>query len=310
MNNIQLIILFIFIVLNFVCVIIRVAFLTLIERKVLAYVQFRKGPNKVGYLGIFQPFSDAVKLFIKELNLPTSSNVVIFLFSPFFIFFVSFILWLLISVNSDIFLLKFGLLYFLCCLSLGVYGTLFSGWSSNSKYSLLGALRSVAQTISYEISLVLIILSFIYVYNTCNFSYFKELSSIFYSFYFFIFLFFIFFCSILAELNRTPFDFTEGESELVSGFNVEYSSYRFALIFLSEYSNIIFISFIIVLFFFRRIWNLIFRIKLFFFIFLIIIIRGLLPRYRYDKLIYLCWKVILPISLLLFYEFYFLKNIM
>lgn len=303
-------ILLIFFLFNIICLLISVAFLTLLERKILSYIQLRKGPNKVGYLGIFQPFSDAIKLFVKEYNLPYLSNYFLFIFSPFLSFFISLLLWIIIPIFSHIFFINFGILFIFCCLRVRVYGILFSGWASNSKYSLLGSLRSVAQTISYEVSIALIILSLIYTYNSCNIFIYLNIQRYFYSFFYFYFLFFILFCSLVAELNRTPFDFSEGESELVSGFNVEYRSYGFVLIFLSEYANIIFISTLLVHLFFSSFWSLIFRLKLFIFVFLFICIRGLFPRFRYDKLIYLCWKSILPLTLIFFTIFYYIKNLL
>lgn len=289
------------------CVLVSVAFVTLLERKVLSYIQFRKGPNKLGVLGIIQPFSDALKLITKEYNFPLFSNQVLFFLSPLYSFVISLLLWLILPVYSFLIFINYRMLFFLCCLRLGVYGILISGWSSNSKYSLLGSLRSVAQTISYEIALALILLSLIVRFNSCNFSSYINGQIIFYSIFFLSPLFFILFCSLIAELNRTPFDFSEGESELVSGFNVEYSSYGFTLIFLSEYSNIIFISSLILHFFFSSSWGFFLSLKLVLVIFLIITIRGLLPRYRYDKLMYLSWKSILPLSLIIYPYFILLK---
>nr|CAH59779.1 NADH dehydrogenase subunit 1 [Thyrassia penangae] len=285
-------------------VLIGVAFLTLLERKVLGYVQIRKGPNKVGILGILQPFSDAIKLFTKEQTYPSFSNYMSYYFSPIISFVLSLMIWCLIPYYFNLISFNLGMLFFFCCLSLGVYTVMIAGWSSNSNYALLGGLRSVAQTISYEVSLALIIMSGILLvmdFNLLKFYYYQDLIWL-------IFLMFpisiSWFSSSLAETNRTPFDFAEGESELVSGFNVEYSSGGFALIFMAEYSSILFMSLFFCLMFLGGVSvSIIFYLKLAFISFLFIWVRGTLPRYRYDKLMYLAWKSYLPISLnfLMFY---------
>nr|YP_011010198.1 NADH dehydrogenase subunit 1 [Halobates micans]WPW46722.1 NADH dehydrogenase subunit 1 [Halobates micans]WPW46813.1 NADH dehydrogenase subunit 1 [Halobates micans] len=281
-----------------VMVLLSVAFVTLLERKVLGYIQLRKGPNKVGYMGLLQPFSDGLKLFFKEQTYLYMSNFMIYYFSPVFMLMLSFSLWLLFPFMVNVYNFNLGFLYFLCCTSLGVYGVLMCGWSSNSNYSMLGALRCMAQTISYEVSMSMILLClilFVYGFDLFLFSYFQNYI------WFMFFSFPLFFCwisSFLAEVNRSPFDFAEGESELVSGFNVEYSSGGFAFIFLSEYMNIIFMSLLTVIFFLGcDVSSLMFFLKLVFIIFLVIWVRGTLPRFRYDKLMYLTWKVFLPISL-------------
>nr|BAJ24568.1 NADH dehydrogenase subunit 1 [Neohirasea japonica] len=281
-----------------ILVLVGVAFFTLFERKVLSYIQIRKGPNKVSYLGILQPFSDAIKLFVKESILPNISNYFPYYFSPIFNLFLSLIIWIIIPYFSNIFCYKLGVLFFLCCASLNVYSIMIAGWSSNSNYALLGSLRSVAQTISYEVSLFLILLSFIILtgsYCLIDFYYFQ-----YFGWYFLIFfpLCLCLFSSFLADINRTPFDFAEGESELVSGFNVEYSSGGFILIFLSEYSMILFMSlFSCLIFLGCDIFSFYFFMKMVFLSFLFIWVRGTLPRFRYDKLMYLAWKCYLPLSL-------------
>nr|YP_010924973.1 NADH dehydrogenase subunit 1 [Scalpellum stearnsi]WKB17951.1 NADH dehydrogenase subunit 1 [Scalpellum stearnsi] len=280
-----------------VCVLISVAFLTLLERKVLGYIQVRKGPNKVGVLGILQPFSDAVKLFSKEQNWSFVSNYVLYFFSPVFMFFLSLIFWILFPFNSGFFDLNYGIFLFLCILSLGVYPFMIAGWSSNSKYALLGSLRAVAQTISYEVSLAMILLSFVFIVSGYSFSDFIEFQSEGYFLFFFFLLMWVWVVSCLAEMNRTPFDFAEGESELVSGFNVEYSAGGFALMFLGEYSMIIFMSGTMVMLFLGGELYLLFFMKMGGFIFLIVWLRGTLPRYRYDMLMNLAWKSILPFTL-------------
>nr|YP_010507421.1 NADH dehydrogenase subunit 1 [Myathropa semenovi]UXG19041.1 NADH dehydrogenase subunit 1 [Myathropa semenovi]WKU83985.1 NADH dehydrogenase subunit 1 [Mallota florea] len=287
-----------------ICVLVSVAFLTLLERKVLGYIQIRKGPNKVGLMGIPQPFCDAIKLFTKEQTYPLLSNYISYYFSPVFSLFLSLLLWMCMPFFIKLFSFNLGLLFFMCCTSLGVYTVMIAGWSSNSNYALLGSLRSVAQTISYEVSLALILLSFIFLinnYNMLSFYYYQK-----YLWFFFMLypLVFIWLTISLAETNRTPFDFAEGESELVSGFNVEYSSGGFALIFLSEYASILFMSMLFSLIFLGGdVFNFMFYFKLMFISFMFIWVRGTLPRFRYDKLMYLAWKGFLPFSLnyLLFY---------
>nr|WKU84101.1 NADH dehydrogenase subunit 1 [Parhelophilus versicolor] len=287
-----------------ICVLVSVAFLTLLERKVLGYIQIRKGPNKVGLMGIPQPFCDAIKLFTKEQTYPLLSNYISYYFSPVFSLFLSLLMWMCMPFFIKLFSFNLGLLFFMCCTSLGVYTVMIAGWSSNSNYALLGSLRSVAQTISYEVSLALILLSFIFLinnYNMLSFYYYQV------NMWFFFILYplaFIWLTISLAETNRTPFDFAEGESELVSGFNVEYSSGGFALIFLSEYASILFMSMLFSLIFLGGdVFSFMFYFKLMFISFVFIWVRGTLPRFRYDKLMYLAWKGFLPFSLnyLLFY---------
>nr|CAH59885.1 NADH dehydrogenase subunit 1 [Zygaena lonicerae kindermanni] len=279
-------------------VLIGVAFLTLLERKVLGYIQIRKGPNKVGIVGILQPFSDAIKLFTKEQTYPMFSNYMSYYFSPIVSFILSLMIWLLIPYYFNMISFNLGMMFFFCCTSLGVYSVMIAGWSSNSNYALLGGLRSVAQTISYEVSLVLIMMSSIIFVMDFNLILFNEYQGIIWFFFLMIPLSLCWFSSSLAETNRTPFDFAEGESELVSGFNVEYSSGGFALIFMAEYSSILFMSmFFCLLYLGGYGLNLFFYLKLVFISFLFIWVRGTLPRYRYDKLMYLAWKSYLPVSL-------------
>nr|YP_010166724.1 NADH dehydrogenase subunit 1 [Oreodytes davisii]QRV62828.1 NADH dehydrogenase subunit 1 [Oreodytes davisii] len=281
-----------------ICVLVGVAFLTLLERKVLGYIQIRKGPNKVGFMGIPQPFSDAIKLFSKEQTFPLLSNYIMYYYSPVMSLFLSLSMWLIIPYLMGLFMFNLGMLFFLCITSLGVYTVMIAGWSSNSSYSLLGGMRAVAQTISYEVSLALIFMSFMVLVGGFSlmdfFKYQEYIWMLFLSFP----LAMIWFVSSLAETNRTPFDFAEGESELVSGFNVEYSSGGFALIFLSEYSSILFMSMLFsVIFLGSNLYSLLFYMEMVFISFLFIWVRGTLPRFRYDKLMYLAWKGFLPISL-------------
>lgn len=279
-------------------VLIRVAFLTLFERKILGYIQIRKGPNKVGVIGIPQPFSDAIKLFTKEQSYPLLSNYIIYYFSPIFSLFISLVLWICIPIFIKLYSFNLGILFLICCIRLGVYSVIIAGWSSNSIYALLGGLRAVAQTISYEVSLALILMRFIFLIDSYNIIIFYKYQ-IYIWFIFFSFpLRLVWFGIILAETNRTPFDFAEGESELVSGFNVEYRRGGFALIFLAEYSRILFIRIIFrIIFLGGNIFSLIFFIKLTLIRFIFIWVRGTFPRFRYDKLIYLAWKRFLPFSL-------------
>nr|WJW73293.1 NADH dehydrogenase subunit 1 [Pygoluciola sp.] len=300
----DLILLFISYLILILCVLIGVAFLTLFERKILGYIQIRKGPNKVGFLGLVQPFSDAIKLFCKEQSNPIMSNFFSYYFSPIFNLFLSLFLWFCLPFFSGFIHFSLGFLYFLCVSSLSVYTIMIAGWSSNSSYSLLGSLRCVAQTISYEVSLAIILLSFLFLIS--GISVFDLM--IYQDYIWFIFISFplsmIWFVSSLAETNRTPFDFAEGESELVSGFNVEYSGGGFALIFMAEYSSILFMSVLFVfLFLSGSLINILFFFMVVFISFMFIWVRGTLPRFRYDKLMYMAWKSFLPISLnfLMFY---------
>nr|AXS65860.1 NADH dehydrogenase subunit 1 [Cucujoidea sp. 16 KM-2017] len=291
-----------------ICVLVGVAFLTLLERKVLGYIQIRKGPNKVGFMGLIQPFSDAIKLFTKEQTYPFMSNLNLYYMSPIMNLVLSLFLWMcmpFISVNLNF---NLSLLFFLSVSSLSVYTIMLAGWSSNSNYSLLGSLRSVAQTISYEVSLALILISYLFLILSLN-----MLDLMIYQEYlWFVFLMFpismMWLVSSLAETNRTPFDFAEGESELVSGFNVEYSSGGFAMIFLAEYASILFMSMLSCMLFMGGDLNSwLFFLKLTFMSFFWIWARGTLPRFRYDKLMYLAWKSYLPVSLNFFLFYMGLK---
>lgn len=288
---------FITFLLIIICVLVGVAFFTLFERKLLGYIQLRKGPNKVGVIGILQPFADAIKLFSKEHLAPTFSNYVPFIIAPSFSLGLSLRVWVRIPSGFNILSFDMRVIFFLCCVGLGVYRLLAAGWRSNSKYSLFGALRGVAQTISYEVSLVLVLIAPLIItlgYEWRSFSFFQED---------FIFLFLlplralIWLVSCLAETNRTPFDFAEGESELVSGYNTEYRSGGFALIILAEYTRILFISFLFVIIFLGGGENLIIVPLFILLAFVFVWVRGTLPRFRYDKLIYLAWKCFLPFSL-------------
>nr|YP_009340904.1 NADH dehydrogenase subunit 1 [Nilaparvata bakeri]AGE94107.1 NADH dehydrogenase subunit 1 [Nilaparvata bakeri] len=289
-------------------ILISVAFYVLLERKVLGFVQARSGPSSVGYIGILQPFSDAIKLFSSESYYLYFGNLTIYYLMPLLGLLISMNLWCLYPLSFNFLSLSLGLLFFIACSSFMVYSILLSSWSSNSSYSILGCMRSVAQSISYEVCMFLIMFNFVfffYGFNLIKFFYSQQLN-------WFLFmsypLFLILFACVLAETNRSPFDFSEGESELVSGFNTEYSSFNFSFIFLSEYMNMIFMSLILVMIFLGAdYFSLIFFLKIMFMNFGFIWIRGSFPRLRYDKLMMICWKIYLPVSL---HYFFFFLNIM
>ena len=279
------------------------------EQKVLGGLQIRLGPSKVGYWGLLQPFSDAVKLFVKEYTFPRVRNNGLFFFIPFLSLFIILVLWGVTPPNFGGVRFELGLFFFIAVRRFSVFPIIAAGWSSNSKYSLLGGLRAVAQIISYEVRLVTVLLRLIWVKRSLRFHQLMKFS--FFSFGFFFPLMLIWFASSLAETNRTPYDFSEGESELVSGFNTEYRAGGFTLIFIAEYARIIFISLLFVVFFLARGLNMFFYLKVFFVVFLFIWVRGTIPRYRYDKLINLAWKRFLPVSLisLFYYLSFFYGNI-
>nr|QRV62442.1 NADH dehydrogenase subunit 1 [Heterosternuta allegheniana] len=291
-----------------ICVLVGVAFLTLLERKVLGYIQIRKGPNKVGFMGIPQPFSDAIKLFSKEQTFPLLSNYIMYYYSPVMSLFLSLLMWVTMPYLLGLFMFNLSMLFFLCVTSMGVYTLMIAGWSSNSSYSLLGGIRAIAQTISYEVSLALVFMSFMVMIGGFSLMDFYLYQNYVWMIFLFMPLGLIWLVSSLAETNRTPFDFAEGESELVSGFNVEYSSGGFALIFLSEYSSILFMSMLFsVMFLGSNLYSMIFYMELVFISFVFIWVRGTLPRFRYDKLMYLAWKSFLPISLNFLFLYFGMK---
>lgn len=292
-------------------IILSIAFFTVFERKILAAMQRRRGPNVTGIFGLLQAFADGFKLIGKETIIPSSSNFIIFLLAPMFTFTLSIFSWIVIPFDFNIVIvdINLGLLFLFAVSSINIYGIVMSGWSSNSKYAFLGAFRSSAQLISYEVSLGLIIMPVLLFTGSANLSTIVLMQE---DLFFFLPLWpsvILFFISILAETNRLPFDLPEAESELVSGFNVEYSSLTFALFFLAEYSSMILMCSLMVILFFggwlpiisigpfylipNWVW---FSLKVVFFMFLFVWVRGSLPRYRYDQLMTLGWKVILPLS--------------
>lgn len=277
------------------CILLGVAFYTLLERKVLRYIQNRKGPKIIGIIGILQPISDAVKLFTKEIITPNISNFLAFWMAPTLAFALAIIFWVIYPNAYRIVFSNFSILMFLVLSSLNVFGTILSGWASNSKYSFLGAIRAIAQTISYEVRFVLLMFVCIFLLNTWSI----VESKFGYPIVFILVPVFIMFIrSVIAETNRAPFDFAEGESELVSGFNIEYGGGSFVLLFLAEYANILFISVISCALFFYSSNLFSFSILVTGISFVFLFARGAYPRIRYDLLINLCWKCYLPVSLL------------
>jgi NADH-quinone oxidoreductase subunit H len=289
-----------------------VAYLTYAERKVLAAMQLRKGPNVVGPFGLFQPFADAIKMLMKETIVPTGANRVLFLLAPMLTFMLAMLAWAVIPVNDGwaIADINVGILYLFAISSLGVYGVIIAGWASNSKYAFLGALRSAAQMVSYEVSMGFVIVTVLLCVGSLNLTEIvRAQSTIWFAIPLFP-MFVIFFISTLAETNRAPFDLPEGESELVAGFFVEYSSMSFALFFLGEYANMILMSALTTILFLGGwlppldiapfnwipgpVW---FVAKICLCLFTFIWVRATFPRYRYDQLMRLGWKVFLPFSL-------------
>lgn len=288
-------------------ILIRVAFLTLFERKILGYIQLRKGPNKLGFKGLFQPFSDALKLLSKEFFFLRINNI--YLFSPIIIFFLSFILWYVYPWIYKYYYIDYNIIYLILILRLMVYPIIIIGWVSLCNYSILGSLRSVSQIISFEILLFLVFFLLIIIIEDYSFLIFVNFQFNIYFFFFIYPLYIIFIVRALIDLNRVPFDLVEGESELVSGFNIEYYRRIFVLIFLSEYINIIFIGILLTIIFYGfDLWSIYFLIFYVFHIIILIIIRGVLPRIRYDKLIIICWVELLILILIYLLYIYLIKE--
>nr|YP_008999756.1 NADH dehydrogenase subunit 1 [Rhipicephalus geigyi]AGH19761.1 NADH dehydrogenase subunit 1 [Rhipicephalus geigyi] len=285
-------------------VLLSIAFFTLMERKFLGYCHLRKGPNKTGILGLFQPFSDAVKLFSKEMNKMFYMNKQLQIISPIFMILMMILLWMIFYFPNNAMNLMMSIVFFLCISSMSSYTILFSGWASNSKYSLIGSYRGFAQVISYEVSMALILISMSILPQSFNLFYFLKIQNYYPLIFSFYPVFIIWFISILAELNRVPFDLAEGESELVSGFNIEYGSWLFAIIFMSEYGNIMIISYLTnYLFLGFSMMSQIFTLML---MLMIIMMRGTYTRFRYDQLMMMAWKTILPQSIIFLFLIYFI----
>ncbi len=289
---------------------IMVAYLTYAERKVLAAIQIRKGPNVVGPFGLLQPFADALKMLMKETIIPSGSNRLLFLLAPMITFSLAMIAWAVIPISDGwvIANINVGILYLFAISSLGVYGIIIAGWASNSKYAFLGAMRSAAQMVSYEVSMGFVIVSVLLCAGSLNLSRIVLAQQTVWFCIPLFPMFIVFFVSALAETNRSPFDLPEGESEIVAGFFVEYSSLSFGLFFLGEYANMILMSGLTSILFLGGwlgpfgLWPALgplwFILKICFCLFVFIWVRGTFPRYRYDQLMRLGWKVFLPGSLL------------
>nr|BCV68720.1 NADH dehydrogenase subunit 1 [Sinanodonta tumens] len=280
-------------IITYLLILLGVAFFTLLERKALGYFQIRKGPNKLGITGIPQPLADALKLFTKEWVIPAHSNYLPFILMPTTMLILALSMWQLFPSFMLSSQMTLGVLLFLCISSLTVYTTLMAGWSSNSKYALLGAIRAMAQTISYEVTMTLIIMFYLFLTNDMDIVSVRMTNKSIWTIMLFLPLGFMWLAVILAETNRAPFDFAEGESELVSGFNIEYGGAGFAFLFMAEYSNILMMSLITSCLLTS---TLVMSIPV-----LIIFLwaRATLPRYRYDLLMAVAWKSFLPFSLAL-----------
>nr|AIZ58652.1 NADH dehydrogenase subunit 1 [Ornithodoros phacochoerus] len=286
-------------------VLVSVAFFTLLERKILGYIHFRKGPNKVGYIGLLQPFSDAVSLFCSEMNFMKFMNIFVYLWVSVISLILMMMGWVLYYWVMNQVEIEYGLIYFLCVSSFGVYVILGGGWASNSSYGLLGSFRGLAQVISYEVGMSFVLMSIVYFSGSYNIMIISKFQEKFWMIWGMLGLFFLWMVSSLAEVNRSPFDLCEGESELVSGFNVEYGSYGFAMLFISEYGNIIFMSMLSCILFFGKVGYM--SMLLLIIMYLFLLIRGTLVRFRYDFLMMVAWSVVLPCSMFFFYVFYMVK---
>jgi len=293
-------------------VLVSVAYLTLAERKVMAAMQARKGPNVVGPFGLLQPFADALKMLMKETIIPTGANRILFIVAPLLTMTLAMIAWAVIPVNDGwaIANINVGILYLFAISSLGVYGIVIAGWASNSKYAFLGALRSAAQMVSYEVSMGFVIVTVLLCAGSLNLTDIVHAQERVWFFIPLFPMFIVFFISILAETNRAPFDLPEGESEIVGGFHVEYGAMTFGLFFLGEYANMILMSAMTSILFLGGwlspipfapftwvpgpIW---FIAKICLVLFMFVWVRATFPRFRYDQLMRLGWKVFLPMSL-------------
>nr|YP_009655122.1 NADH dehydrogenase subunit 1 [Phodopus sungorus]QCL17053.1 NADH dehydrogenase subunit 1 [Phodopus sungorus] len=288
-------------------ILIAMAFLTLVERKMLGYMQLRKGPNIVGPYGILQPFADAMKLFIKEPLRPLATSTSLFILAPTLSLTLAFSLWIPLPMPHPLINMNMGILFILATSSLSVYSILWSGWASNSKYSMFGALRAVAQTISYEVTMAIILLSVLLMNGSFSLQTFITTQEPMWLLMTSWPLAMMWYISTLAETNRAPFDLTEGESELVSGFNVEYAAGPFALFFMAEYTNIIMMNALSTIVFlgpthnpdFPEMYTTNFMMKTLLLTSLFLWVRASYPRFRYDQLMHLLWKNFLPLTLAL-----------
>nr|QTA50538.1 NADH dehydrogenase subunit 1 [Wiebesia pumilae] len=294
-----------------ILVLISISFLTLLERKVLGHIHMRKGPNKVMFFGMMQPLSDGFKLMLKEVIFIHNINYYYYMFSPLLSMTLMFMLWLMLPFYENYLHMNMHILLILCIMSLGVYGLMLSGWASNSTYSMLGSLRSIAQTISYEASMMFIIYSILMMMESFSLMVCQEMQ---YYCWFIMFLYptgFMLYVSFLAELNRTPFDFSEGESELVSGFNVEYMGGPFALFMVAEYGMILFVMYLFsMLLLGGNINSIMFYLVYLFMVFSVLWVRGTMPRMRYDEMMYLTWKSFLPSIMMILIILFMFKSVM
>ena len=307
-----------------VCLILSVAFLTLIERKVIGWMQLRRGPNRVSFFGFFpglaQPFADVFKLLLKEVVIPTKANKFLFRVAPMITLIPAFAAWAVIPLSPEVVVSKAdaGLLYLLSLTSMGVYGVIIAGWASNSKYAFLGAMRSAAQMVAYEIAMGFAMVGVLMASRTMNLGKIIDMQvggPLSWNWFWLFPLFVVYFISGVAETNRAPFDVAEGESEIVAGFHVEYSGMAFALFFLAEYANMILISALTAVFFFGgwlsplQGWPVVANtfiaapsflwlgLKISFFLFLFLWFRATFPRYRYDQIMRLGWKALIPVTI-------------
>nr|QOE56573.1 NADH dehydrogenase subunit 1 [Antigona lamellaris] len=286
-----------------VLMLVSVAFYIVVERKGLGMVQIRQGPNKVGFKAILQPVADGVKLFTKEVGVPFSASKEMYLLGPFICFFCAYSMWLLYPSSYYFISFEMGLLFFLCVSSFSVYGVFLVGWVCDSRYAFLGAMRAVAQSISYEVFLSICLFSCVVLVNSFNLLEIRDFC--FLNFLIGQELMLLWILSILAETNRAPFDFVEGESELVAGYNVEFGGGGFSLLALAEYSNMLFMSLLSVVMFcsgvmmMSFIGNILMGMLMVFMSYFMVWVRGVVPRFRYDLLMKLCWQILLPLSLCL-----------
>jgi len=281
-------------------VLVNVAFITLLERKILGLRQLRKGPHKVRLIGILQPFRDAIKLFSKEVFIPYTANTKQFIISPILSLLIVLRVFMSFPLLENNFCLRIRVIFLYMVIRINVYPLVVRGWSSNRKYALIGRMRGIAQTVSYEVMFALALLFFLFLSFSLNLVLLSKINSLWLKSLVFLPVVAIIFISSVAETNRTPFDFAEGESELVSGFNVEYGRVIFAIIFIAEYARILFIRILLSVLFFRATNSLVAYLITTSLVFLWVWFRATYPRHRYDKLMNLAWKVYLPFCLAVF----------